>query len=512
MGTFAEYSGKRIIPEQQRELFCRHMEKVLNYGGMMGFDVVQMYDKKLLLLKPVRITSQDAVTFHYNYFEDDAWEMAGFDPKDLSFWSNKIGYFEFREVILAAYTLIEMYDQEPGVVDMNGDIIDIERIVGWLNCLLGTQFTVEKCRRLWDRAEAFVYCYDSGTQNFTYDDLIDLIPAGYLEYTGGTEFADLCYITNGTESLTEDEVKSGSYPADVLECRKAVVRYLGQGKWDKQRKRLWELIWMDRDCRKGIADNKETSTADGLSKVAAWSLLLPARVIVYLTAEACELEFWEEWKSLRKKAYRDETMKPYARKELEILRQLGWERPVKELYTSDFLEIDDPVIFHGTPEELERKPGYYLSDDDRMYWWDGTYEVYISKKMNKWMEDLAGRHAELVKELSERNEKGGDPDSFIKDFLMLLSRIEETYQRVYPFQSMYYDFIQNGNKPEYSAAVVLLRELAEEYKEEGKAIRHLKNSWTFASRKVTFNPGRVWMKRYLSIMANRKLRMKYFGF
>ena len=77
---------------------------------------------------------------------------------------------------------------------------------------------------------------------------------------------------------------------------------------------------------------------------------------------------------------------------------------------------------------------------------------------------------------------------------------------------MFYDFIQNSEKKEYRAALALLKMLYEENKEEGKVIKYAKGDWDLVSKNVTQNIARLRLKRYLSIMANVKLRKKYFHF
>ena len=112
--------------------------------------------------------------------------------------------------------------------------------------------------------------------------------------------------------------------------------------------------------------------------------------------------------------------------------------------------------------------------------------------------------------LETEEEKGAD--QFFQDFILFLVELDDTFKRIFPFQSMFYDFLQNGHKKEYWAAVGLIRRAAEENRKEGEAIRFLTGSWELASRRVTFNPGRVRMKRLMSVLANRKLRERYFGF
>lgn len=64
----------------------------------------------------------------------------------------------------------------------------------------------------------------------------------------------------------------------------------------------------------------------------------------------------------------------------------------------------------------------------------------------------------------------------------------------------------------YIAAVRLLEEVSRENMEKGKIIEKVRVYWDITGRDITHNAGRMAMKRYLSVMANRKLRKKYFGF
>ena len=77
---------------------------------------------------------------------------------------------------------------------------------------------------------------------------------------------------------------------------------------------------------------------------------------------------------------------------------------------------------------------------------------------------------------------------------------------------MFYEFLQNSSDRRYIAAVRLPEQPAEENKKAGKIIEYAKGWWDTASKNVTHNAGRLAIKRYLSVMANRKLWEKYFGF
>ena len=51
MGTYAGYQGKSRIAKRDQTAFSRQMVKILNYGGMMGFDVVYALDHEIGLFE-----------------------------------------------------------------------------------------------------------------------------------------------------------------------------------------------------------------------------------------------------------------------------------------------------------------------------------------------------------------------------------------------------------------------------------------------------------------------------
>lgn len=77
---------------------------------------------------------------------------------------------------------------------------------------------------------------------------------------------------------------------------------------------------------------------------------------------------------------------------------------------------------------------------------------------------------------------------------------------------MFYEFIDHSDRKEYRAAVELFRRLCERNKEKGRIIEKANADWSISSRNVTHNIARLQLKRYLSVMANVRLREKYFGF
>ena len=117
------YKGRMVVPDDKRELFTEQMMKVFYYGGMMSFDDVKLYGHEISLLCPVKKTYGKEVRFHYNYFQDDAWETVEYDEKGNRLWSGKVGSNEFLDVMAAAYMLYELYSDEAGAAMGDGDIL-----------------------------------------------------------------------------------------------------------------------------------------------------------------------------------------------------------------------------------------------------------------------------------------------------------------------------------------------------------------------------------------------------
>ena len=91
MGTFAGYTGGMDIAEKERTDFTQKILKLLNYSGMMNFEVINMFGIELGLIKEIELDENGRASFHYNYFEDDVWEDAGYNSNTGKFFTNKVG-------------------------------------------------------------------------------------------------------------------------------------------------------------------------------------------------------------------------------------------------------------------------------------------------------------------------------------------------------------------------------------------------------------------------------------
>ncbi len=141
MGTFATLFHKAGagIPDEKKEEFRSRIEKLFQMGGMMEREQVQLCGKKAVTIKKASMHDY-GMDFYYNYFEDDCWENAGFSTKSGSVWSEKIGWREFHQVVVAAYVLESLYIDGPAVAMVNGDIVTSQAYIGWINYLFQTQY------------------------------------------------------------------------------------------------------------------------------------------------------------------------------------------------------------------------------------------------------------------------------------------------------------------------------------------------------------------------------------
>lgn len=150
MGTFAEYIGTMDIPENRRAEYAQWMLRLLHAGGMMSVDEVGLFGHRIRLLYPPEFDETGRAWGCYNYFEDDFWESWGLNADKGVFSSNKIGGGAFCTAVLAGYVLTALYSQSYGIVTVDGSYVRERRLIGWINGVLGTQYTNQRATQLWE--------------------------------------------------------------------------------------------------------------------------------------------------------------------------------------------------------------------------------------------------------------------------------------------------------------------------------------------------------------------------
>ena len=144
MGSFAGLfkADESSIPQDKRKEFEERIECLLDIGGMMEVDFVQLYGKKLPLLRRLHMTEK-GLDSHYNYFEDSLWESVGFDKEECRFWSGKIGWGRYARVTIAAHVLEELYHEGTAITTWDGEMVKSWLYVAWINYLFNEKFHVK---------------------------------------------------------------------------------------------------------------------------------------------------------------------------------------------------------------------------------------------------------------------------------------------------------------------------------------------------------------------------------
>ena len=134
MGTYLDYFGDPTIPEEKRKEFTHRVLTILDQGGMLDLEDVRLCGKRVWLLKPPQaLPGKDTIPFCYNYFEQDSWESAGYEPATCRFHTNKVGWRQFNLVCSAVYVLYEFYTDTFGIANEDDHVYDARKIIGWLN-------------------------------------------------------------------------------------------------------------------------------------------------------------------------------------------------------------------------------------------------------------------------------------------------------------------------------------------------------------------------------------------
>lgn len=499
MGTYAGYTGGKDIPEEKRDDFTKKMLKLLNYAGMMNFEVVNLFGIELGLIKEVELDEKGMASFHYNYFEDDVWEDAGYNSKTGKFFTNKVGIKEFCNAVLAAYTLYEYYDQTLGMPCLDAEMVGCTGYTAWINHLFGNQYTMERRVKYFFNLMAQAVIENSSYQATMFEDgLHDICPRVKDAALDKCDIIDLTLIQMGTdeidtfsENLSEiGEIGMYEYVKDISACKEAIIRYFDKTEPETTEERIWDLLELEIKGRKAY----ENTTLDSVAEIAEYTFFLPARVIVYLTAECVDQDFWEVWVDIGEFVYSDENRKQYESAVEREYRKEVMDTPIEPISTATFLSA------YGT---------FYETDADRLYWWDGTEEVIISDELELWLQSLKKKYIEILKNTSKSTIR---TDQFMKNFMKLLKEIDNKYHRIFAFSQMFYEFIDNSEQPEYQAAIELLKVLEVENEEVGKLPDNAERYWSMLESEHVHNIGRLRIKRYLSLLANKKLRKKYLDF
>ena len=420
MGTYLDYFGDPTIPEEKREEFTQRVLTILDQGGMLDLEDVRLFGKRVWLLKPPQVLpGKDTIPFCYNYFEQDSWESAGYEPATCRFHTNKVGWRQFNLVCSAVYVLYEFYTDTFGIANEDDHVYDARKIIGWLNYLFGSRYDN---RRVSDPWRIYQLLPDYRRD----DDLLALLPVG----TAVDPLGMLIYltVTRAEHEAEWKQLSSSSEPdtVSVLDCMIGAEKALNEAvsaSENPDADLLEQLIAAlnTGDSSRFLENARPQRCFTGMAT------LLPVELTAKLLADAFDQNFWAMLEKLRPSARN-------ARSFWNLVCQPA--EPVVPVDTALFLRC---------------------SDDDRAWWWRPDGNVRFSEEMNAWLAQCRSSLETLARE-----EAAMHGTELLELLIGTLDDIQKRYRSLFAFREMFYDFMAHGESPMVHAAVRFLKQMAEQ--------------------------------------------------
>lgn len=155
MGTFVGIAGEVSIPEEHQRKYVSHMLIILSHGGMLQSETIRLFGRFVTLIHfPEFDVDSGYLEWGYNYLENRCWERCTLNRGGM-LSSGKVGSHQFRDVAQAAYVLEEQESCTDALATLDGRLFCTDRHVGWLNWILGTQYSKRSLRDLAKVVHAF---------------------------------------------------------------------------------------------------------------------------------------------------------------------------------------------------------------------------------------------------------------------------------------------------------------------------------------------------------------------
>lgn len=479
MGTFlniiTNQKERGVLKENQEEM-AERVKTLFHLGGMMNFDTIKYFNKKIYLLKPieyVEYNEEQYIDFHYNYIKDEFWENAGYCKNDRQVYSNKVGWSLFNKVVSAAYELELLYSNAKGAVLDNDIRFHFDRAcIAWINHIFDDDFTIVNE----DRWEIYLLCQDDEYQGYRCDYSIDNLDS-FLTVVSNFEIMS---VENSIDKVLKTLTRySGEYYIELL-----IIT-------------LHNMIDF-------ISDYKDTHK----------------QTDSYLKLMDCIQLYLEDNHLI------DEDMKPFFLC-LKVIDSIVL--PIKiisELYALDFWTLYNKVKNYPRHRTFEDKKVFYLktqdfvsaSNNDLFYYWKEGGNIVISDEIEEWFNELYQSY------LIYMEEKIIIENTF-EWLIDILEYIQNQYCHIYAFTSFFKETLANLNDQRYLVLWKLLEEMAhdpqmleeghvifQEDSEETNKSRRLYTEWCMMPLQHKFNPARMKLKRFMALIANNELRKKVFQF
>ncbi len=499
-------SEQSRIKVGKEEEFRQRIEKLFQVGGMMEYEIVSLQGFRVTLIKKA-VRREKVIDVTYNYFEDDSWENAGFNKAEYKVYSEKAGWREFDLTILSAYALEEQYTDGVTATIQDGNIVTGSSIIGWLNYLFKEEYTV-KNENLWNLYEAI---HDAKPE-YGWEEYINKWETGIMRSRMSTfGYLSIVAVEDGMNGLFEvleavkdtDTVLHGVKNGVVYETIRGIqneVREFKEADTRSESQQIETLLSCMQLCYqyKGImVDVLDACEKEGLKVFAGKLMIYEIPVIVaQIIAEEYSKDFWTLWDQIRDAASGSGTCHVYP-------LEPAWISPIR---TSDF---------------------YRIEEDDLLLFWEGDGDVHLSEEIERWFQNLRERFDTLMNDWE--SVKGS-----LRWVLSLMDYADVEYYKVYTIADFFEETIDHLSDQKYlilwkiyeemlhdpkmqeSAQVIFTddgeRENKNSFLYPGKPYRKLITGWCLMPNYKKFNYARKTLRRYMALVANRKLREWVFGF
>ena len=414
MGTFAEYIGTMDVPENQRAEYAQQMLELLHAGGMMSVDEVGLFGHRIRLLYPPEFDEAGRAWGCYDYFENDFWESWGLNANTGTFSSNKIGGGAFRAAVLAGYVLTALSCQSYGIVTVDGSYVREHRFIGWINGVLGTQYTDWRSTQLWEIEKLL---HKDGCEEYNKDltGLIHDVPTACADLEQVESYIAARFFEEFYADMSAEEEDVEIYhKEDAIGVRNCFVHlkktlsalHENGGTLEEAKK----YLLMPMDERSAVIDEQGGNTL-----AFSYCFVSPA-LAVAMTAREFGVDFWVLWD------------------------ELGADIPSVERFPAP---QPCPPVEPVSTQEL-----FGVATDDMAYYWRSDGKVQFSDEMAAWMQSLRAELDGITNTIL--------PEKFLQAMVDAIAGAGN-----YAFRDMFYEFIARQAEPRVQAAVLLLEQLAE---------------------------------------------------
>lgn len=412
MGTFADYIGEMDIPENQRAEYAQRMLKLLHASGMMSVDEVGLFGHRIRLLYPPELDETGRAWGCYNYFENDFWESWGLNVNTGTISSNKIGGGAFCTAVLAGYVLTALSCQSYGIVTVDGSYVRERPFIGWINGVLGAQYTNQRATQLWE-VERLLHKDGCGEYNKDLTGLIHDVPTACADLEQVESYIAARFFEEFYADMSAEEEDVEVYRKEdaigVRNCfthlKKTLSALHERGGTLEDAKKY---LLMPMDERSALIDEQGGNTL-----AFSYCFVSPA-LAVAMTAREFGVDFWGLWD------------------------ELGADIPRVERFPAP---QSCPPVEPVSTQEL-----FGVAPDDMAHYWRPDNGMQLSDEMTAWMQSLRAELDGITDTIP--------PERFLQTMADAIAGAGGC-----AFRDMFYEFIARQAEPKVQAAVLLLNRL-----------------------------------------------------